>query len=118
MYQWQHQFAALEIPYLRSPAVHHPEPDPYALRRFAESRPDEVFPPYDLPGAQLFQDFCFDVIRQWRLYERVVKAKVVRIEPMPHRRRSHFCLWLLSGQSVFVGGVVSYSSWVGWQHYR
>jgi hypothetical protein len=106
MHQWQHQFAALEIPHLRSPAVHHPEPDPYALRRFAESRPDELFPPYDLPGTQLFQDFCFDVIRQWRLHERVLKAKVVRIEPMPHRRCSHFRLWLLSGQSVIARRVV------------
>ncbi|NEQ53679.1 MAG: lysine N(6)-hydroxylase/L-ornithine N(5)-oxygenase family protein, partial [Leptolyngbya sp. SIO3F4] len=45
--QWQHQFAAYEIPHLRSPVVHHPDPNPYALRAFAESRPDELFPPYD-----------------------------------------------------------------------
>ncbi|MGL4619421.1 MAG: FAD/NAD(P)-binding protein, partial [Chroococcidiopsis sp.] len=33
--QWQQQFAAFEIPHLRSPAVHHPDPNPYALRKFA-----------------------------------------------------------------------------------
>lgn len=32
MAQWKQQFAALEIPHLRSPAVHHPDPNPYALR--------------------------------------------------------------------------------------
>lgn len=51
--QWQHQFAAYEIPHLRSPAVHHPDPNPHALRTFAESRPQELFPPYDRPGTQL-----------------------------------------------------------------
>ena len=30
------QFAALEIPHLRSPAVHHPDPNHFALRKFAE----------------------------------------------------------------------------------
>ncbi|BAU08407.1 hypothetical protein FIS3754_43510 [Fischerella sp. NIES-3754] len=60
MNHWQHQFAALEIPHLRSPAVHHPDPNPFALRKFAESRNSEFFPPYDLPGTQLFEDFCND----------------------------------------------------------
>ncbi|UWU47461.1 L-lysine 6-monooxygenase (NADPH-requiring) [Limnospira platensis C1] len=43
--QWRHQFKAQEIPHLRSPAVHHPDPDPYSLRRFAENRSMELFPP-------------------------------------------------------------------------
>lgn len=48
LHQWQQQFAALEIPHLRSPAVHHSHPNPYALRRFAESRPHELFSPYPM----------------------------------------------------------------------
>ena len=36
--QWQQQFAAQEISELRSPAVHHPDPNAYALRSFAEGR--------------------------------------------------------------------------------
>lgn len=28
--RWTSQFAALEIPHLRSPAVHHPDPNPFA----------------------------------------------------------------------------------------
>ena len=31
MSQWRQQFAGQEIPHLRSPAVHHPDPDPYSL---------------------------------------------------------------------------------------
>ncbi|PSB26528.1 FAD/NAD(P)-binding protein [Chlorogloea sp. CCALA 695] len=106
LHQWQHQFAALEIPHLRSPVVHHPDPNPYALRKFAELRSDELFPPYDLPGTKLFQDFCNDVIRRFQLQERVVKAKVVRIEPLFDKFRRRFRLWLLSGQSVIARRVV------------
>ena len=51
------QFAAQEIPQLRSPAVHHPDPNPHALRTFAEGRYHELHPPYDRPGTQLFQEF-------------------------------------------------------------
>ncbi|NET54482.1 MAG: lysine N(6)-hydroxylase/L-ornithine N(5)-oxygenase family protein [Merismopedia sp. SIO2A8] len=70
MRQWQHQFAAYDIPHLRSPVVHHPDPNPYALFTFAESRLQELFPPYDLPGTLLFHDFCQDVIRRWKLQGR------------------------------------------------
>lgn len=87
MHQWHHQFAALEIPHLRSPAVHHPAPDPHALRTFAEPRPGELFTPYDLPGTQLFQDFCQEVIHRWQSQNCVYPAQVVGIEPMQRDRR-------------------------------
>ena len=95
--QWQHQFAAYEIPHLRSPAVHHPDPNPHALRAFAESRPDELFPPYDLPGTQLFQDFCQEVIRRWQLQDRVVPAQVEHLEPSRQQGRQRFRLTLTNG---------------------
>jgi FAD-NAD(P)-binding len=82
---WQQQFAAQEIPHLRSPAVHHPDPNPHALRGFAEARPDELHPPYGLPGTQLFHEFCQEVIRRWHLQERVVAATVVGLEPLVSR---------------------------------
>ncbi len=106
MHQWHHQFAALEIPHLRSPAVHHPAPDPHALRTFAESRPDELVAPYDLPGTQLFQNFCQEVIRRWQLQNCVYPAQVVCIEPVQGDRRPRFCLELSNGQRVMARRVV------------
>ncbi|BAB76423.1 FAD-dependent oxidoreductase [Anabaena sp. FACHB-709] len=103
---WNQQFAALEIPHLRSPAVHHPDPNPFALRKFAESRPHELFPPYDLPGTQLFEDFCQDVVRVWQLQERVIPLAVTKIEPIPHHLRPQFCLSLQDGQKVTARRVV------------
>ncbi len=81
MRQWHHQFAALEIPHLRSPAVHHPDPNPHALRTFAEGRLQELFPPYDRPSTALFRDFCAHVVRQWQLADKVIPAQVETLEP-------------------------------------
>ena len=104
--QWQHQFGAYEIPHLRSPAVHHPDPNPHALRAFAESRADELFPPYDLPGTRLFQDFCQEVIRRWQLQDRVVPAQVEHLEPLLQQGRQRFRLTLTNGQVLTARRVV------------
>jgi cation diffusion facilitator CzcD-associated flavoprotein CzcO len=103
MAQWQKRFAALEIPHLRSPAVHHPDANPFALRAFAESRSTELHPPYDLPGTQLFQDFCHTVSQRWQLQERVYPAQVTDLEAIAPRR---FQLSLSDGQSVLAKRVV------------
>jgi cation diffusion facilitator CzcD-associated flavoprotein CzcO len=106
MSRWQQQFAALEIPHLRSPAVHHPDPNPFALRKFAESRPRQLFPPYDLPGTQLFTDFCQDVIRTWQLQDQVMTAAVKSITPLSQHPRPQFRLGLQDGQEVIARRVV------------
>jgi cation diffusion facilitator CzcD-associated flavoprotein CzcO len=121
MSRWNHQFAALEIPHLRSPAVHHPDPDSFALRRFAESRADELHPPYDLPGTRLFQEFCQDVIRRWQLENCVYSAQVVQIKPLNNQHQRRFCLRLPTGQTVTArrvviangGGIPHIPEWVG-----
>ncbi|WP_416671280.1 SidA/IucD/PvdA family monooxygenase [Egbenema bharatensis] len=105
MRQWNHQFAALEIPHLRSPAVHQPDPDPHALRTFAEGRSHELFPPYDLPGTKLFQDFCQEVIRRWQLQTCVYPAQVLQIQPLTEQR-SRFHLELSNGQTIVARRVV------------
>lgn len=94
--------AAFNIPHLRSPAVHHPDPNRFALRKFAESRSSELFPPYDLPGTQLFEDLCVDVISRWDLENRVIPLGVTRIEPVANS----FRLWLQDGQSTVARRVV------------
>lgn len=103
--QWYRQFASQEIPHLRSPAVHHPDPDPFALRRFAENRPDDLFPPYDLPSTKLFRDFCQKAIASQRLDERLITAKVIDLEPILSPRRG-FRLGLNHGKSITAKRVV------------
>lgn len=104
--QWQQQFAAQQIPYLRSPAVHHPDPNPHQLRTFAEKRHNELFPPYDRPGTKLFNDFCDEVIRRWKLADKVYPAKVSQILPTKHSSRSRFQLVLDTGETIIARRVV------------
>lgn len=100
--QWRHQFAAQKILHLRSPAVHHPDPNPYALRKFAEHRPNELFSPYDLPGTPLFEDFCAGVIRQWQLQHCIYPQKVVQIVPEKNR----FQVILAAEESIIARRIV------------
>jgi len=106
MSRWNRQFAALEIPHLRSPAVHQPDPNPHMLRTFAEFRRSELSPPYDLPGTRLFQDFCQEVICRWQLQDQVYPAQVVQIKPIGYPLRSRFRLSLADGRSLIARRVV------------
>jgi cation diffusion facilitator CzcD-associated flavoprotein CzcO len=103
--QWQQQFAAQEIPELRSPAVHHPDPNAHALRTFAEGRYDELHPPYDRPGTGLFQEFCDTVVQRWQLQDHVTPAQVTRLEPLS-KRPSRWRLTLSTGDTVLARRVV------------
>ena len=106
MSQWQQQFAAQQIPYLRSPAVHHPDPNPYQLRAFAENRRNEFYPPYDRPGTELFNDFCHEVVNRWKLTDKVYPAKVTKVLPIKHGSRSQFQLVLSTGETIIARRVV------------
>ena len=100
--QWRHQFAALEIPHLRSPAVHNPASNPFALRDFAQTHPQELYPPYDLPGTKLFIDFCDRLIADHQLQDHLVPAQVESIVPL----EKGFQLWLGDGSMILARRVV------------
>jgi hypothetical protein len=104
--RWHQQFAAQQILYLRSPAVHHPDPNPHQLRTFAENRHNELFPPYDRPGTKLFNDFCDEVIRRWKLENKIYRTKVSQILPIKHSDRSRFQLILDTGETIIARRVV------------
>ncbi|MFM8563306.1 MAG: FAD/NAD(P)-binding protein [Acidimicrobiia bacterium] len=83
MVAWRRRFAHLGIAHLRSPSVHHPHPDPYALANFARERgrQRELVHPYGLPTTSLFDDFCAHVISEAGLIGAVRPDAVVSVEP-------------------------------------
>ena len=74
------------------------------MRTFAEHRHSELFPPYDRPGTKLFNDFCDEVIRRWKLADKVYPAKVIQILPIKRASRSRFQLEAESDAAVALYG--------------
>ena len=72
---WTQQFKRAEIATLRSPIVHHPAPNPYALTDFVTrknfSRSDL---PYDPPTTQAFSAFCAEIITEADLAPPLIAA--------------------------------------------
>jgi hypothetical protein len=68
---WDRRFAAQAIPHLRSPAVHHPHPDPFAL--LAHCEPDELVTSGNtrLPTSAGFRRFVTANIEAAALDDRV-----------------------------------------------
>lgn len=79
--QWRRRMAAFEVPHLRSPVVHHPAPAPYDLQDFARAtrRSRELHGRYQLPGVQLFDDFCDRLIERYGLAGRVEARTVTAV---------------------------------------
>ena len=62
---WREQFARLEIATLRSPIVHHPDPDPAALANFLrDHRIASTGLPYGVPSTAGFDAFCDHVVAE------------------------------------------------------
>ena len=60
---WKDQFKRLEIPTLRSPIVHHPSPDSFALDDFVKREDFSLSGlPYNPPTTEAFEAFCSEVI--------------------------------------------------------
>ena len=58
------RFSRLGITVLRSPCVHHPDPDPYALHNYARHQPDQLIGGLGASTAVLLTDFCEHLIRR------------------------------------------------------
>ena len=72
---WNKQFAQAEIEMLRSPVVHHPGPDAYALSDYIDDHdlPRTGFK-YDLPTRDAFDQFCRSLIEDAALDPPVASA--------------------------------------------
>jgi hypothetical protein len=65
--------------------------------------PGNLFRTEDLPGSRLFEEFCRDTIKRWHLGDRVIKAKVTRIQAKSGR----FRLWFEDGKSAIARRVIA-----------
>ncbi|MEM9564423.1 MAG: NAD(P)-binding domain-containing protein [Actinomycetota bacterium] len=127
---WHEQFARAEIDALRSPIVHHPAPDPYALSDFVTERKlARSGLPYDPPTTVAFGSFCRDlaeasglpaplagrveaVRRDDRGLQILTEGAEIRADNLvvatnPHRRSIPEWVWPLLGSQP---GLIAYGS--------
>lgn len=85
---WDGRFAALELASLRSACVHHPDPQPYALLRWADAagRSAEFSGSVGTPSAALFADFCRSLVAGRRLAAARIPLPVTALHPRPDGR--------------------------------
>jgi cation diffusion facilitator CzcD-associated flavoprotein CzcO len=93
---WRRCTANTGMVYLRSPAVHHLDVDPWSLLRFAGANTrgrgaakGMFAPPYDRPALDLFADHCDDVVGRYGLDALVVRGRVSGAHPSPDGVRVH-----------------------------
>ena len=79
-----------------------PRSQPLAIAEVCRKSLLGIVPPEDLPGSRLFEEFGGDTIKRWQLGDRVIKAKVTRIQPKSGR----FRLWFEDGKSAIARPVI------------
>lgn len=79
--RWDDAFDRFAIETLRSPGVHHPDPDPGALERFARHRglPGTGLP-YGIPSTVAFGTFCRDLVERHDLDPLVERGRALGLE--------------------------------------
>jgi hypothetical protein len=97
---WDGRFRRLAITHLRSPGVHHPHPDPYALLERTDHQ--ELHGRYRLPSAAAFEAFCRTVIDDAGAADLVRPGTVADVAPLPRGAR---CT-LADGRSIDARHVV------------
>ncbi|MEM8618925.1 MAG: FAD-dependent oxidoreductase [Actinomycetota bacterium] len=120
MQAWDRQFGQQRIEVLRSPGVHHPDPDVMALlhanhydpcpdRREDMASGGPLRGPLRRPTTVAFAQFCRDVIDRAGLARRVVPTSVFELHQLTSGRPSRWRAVLDDGRSVFARQVV----WAG-----
>lgn len=86
LHMWLRCTSVIEMPYLRSPSIHHLDPEPFALEKFSKEngykKQDMFHVPYDRPSLSLFNEHCdhlfneIDIEKSW-LQGRVISLNKV-----------------------------------------
>jgi hypothetical protein len=78
---WLRCTSTLEMPFLRSPSIHHIDVDPFALEKFVNSSIGKYLNkftlPYNRPSLELFNEHCHQVFEETQLRNCWIQGRVI-----------------------------------------
>lgn len=80
--QFDHFTKSIDMPYLRSPCVHHVHPDPFHLKQYGKKKQytHASYGPYKRPNRDIFMEHTHDLIHSYNLNDCHVQGTVSQIK--------------------------------------
>jgi thioredoxin reductase len=117
---WKRCTNTIEMPYLRSPSIHHLDIDPFSLEKFAKSESGkpyaQFYGPYDRPAITLFNKHCESLFNDIQLENSWIQGRVEQLS----RIRQHWQIKLSDGTQfesenvVLAMGLSDHPYWPVW----
>ncbi|WP_026673275.1 FAD/NAD(P)-binding protein [Alkalihalobacterium bogoriense] len=117
---WNRCTSQIEMPFLRSPSIHHIDIDPFSLEKFAKSKEGkqyaDFYGPYDRPSLSLFNHHCESIFEDIQLSRSWITGTVNQVK----RKMSQWDITLASGQQfksqkvVLAMGLSDHPYWPEW----
>ncbi|GAE24640.1 hypothetical protein JCM9140_583 [Halalkalibacter wakoensis JCM 9140] len=103
---WKRCTKEIEMPYLRSPSIHHLDIDPFALEKFAKGKfgkqSKHFYGPYNRPSLEIFNTHCDMLFEEIKLKDSWITGKVEKVERFKQRWR----IFLTDGKMIESKNVV------------
>ncbi|WP_209121936.1 FAD-dependent oxidoreductase [Alkalihalobacillus sp. BA299] len=97
---WLHCTSTIDMPYLRSPSIHHLAPAHFDLEKFAKTTKGKsyasFYKPYDRPGLQLFNTHCEHLFKETNLQNSWIQGRVFQLK----KEREYWKVFLKDGQQL------------------
>lgn len=117
---WNRCTSEIEMPFLRSPSIHHIDIDPFSLEKWAKSKEGkqyaDFYGPYNRPSLMLFNHHCEHIFEEIQLKKSWVTGLVQQVI----RKGSQWDITLSSGQqfksknTVLAMGLSDHPYWPEW----
>lgn len=120
LHKWIQNTATIQMPYLRSPSIHHLDVEPFALEKFAKKERNKFAisftPPYDRPSLELFNEHSRVVLEETEIPSAWIQGKAVGLV----RKKDSWCVSLENGREiesknvVLAMGLSEHPMWPDW----
>ncbi|MDT8859303.1 FAD/NAD(P)-binding protein [Alkalihalobacillus sp. MEB130] len=120
LFTWKKCTKTVEMPFLRSPSIHHLDVDPFSLEKYAKAKGGKMsahfYGPYDRPSLSIFNEHCDSLFEEIELKKSWIQGRVNKLQ----RVDKHWLVTLMgerqikSKNVVLAMGLSDQPCWPGW----